>query len=112
MAYKGAVTIGSTVEAKLQLDPSASDEAFLVLGYGRSGGTPSGDGGVSAPGGSVRAEMALDAQGRLEVGVDTSTDSDTGQLMVRVNGQVRDQERIIGDTVWVYAIVPPAGGQS
>ena len=45
MAYKGPLKVGSTIEAKLLLDHTASGPAFLLVGYGRRGGSPSGDGG-------------------------------------------------------------------
>jgi hypothetical protein len=112
MAFKGVIRTGSTVEAKLLLDHTASGPAFLLLGYGRPGGTPSGDGGTADPGGIARAKQSLDAPGRLEVGVDMSTESDTGVLVVSVDGQEKTRKNIRGDAEWVYSVLAAAGGQT
>jgi hypothetical protein len=64
MAYKGAIRAGTTVEARLLLDHTASGPAFLLVGYGRLAGTPSGDGDVTSPGGVAQAKQGLDVGGR------------------------------------------------
>jgi hypothetical protein len=109
MAFKGAIRAGSTVQAKLLLDHTASGPAFLLLGFGRPAGTPSGDGDTVAPGGIAKVELELDQRGRLEVGVDMSAESDTGVLIVSLDGQELTRSNIAGDVVWVYAVLPAAG---
>jgi hypothetical protein len=109
MAFKGVIRTGSTVEAELLLDHTASGPAFLLLGFGRPGGEPSGDGGTANPGGIAHAKQRLDARGRLEVGVDMSANSDTGVLVVSVDRQEKTRKNITGDTVWVYSVLEAAG---
>jgi hypothetical protein len=109
MAFKGAIRAGSTVEAKLLLDHTASGPAFLLLGFGRPGGSPSGDGDTAAPGGIAKVQQELDARGRLEVGVDMTAETDTGVLVVSLEGEEITRLNIAGDVVWVYAVVPAAG---
>ena len=68
MAYKGAIRAGTTVEARLLLDHTASGPAFLLIGYGRLGGSPSGDGDVtSQPTGSVPHPRRSTASGVTNV---------------------------------------------
>jgi len=38
-----------------------------------------------------------------------STESDTGVLIVSLDGQELTRSNIAGDVVWVYAVVPAAG---
>ena len=109
MAFKGAIRAGSTAEARLLLDHTASGPAFLLLGFGRPGGSPSGDGDTVAPGGIAKVEQKLDQRGRLEIGVDMSAESDTGVLVVSLDDQELTRGNIAGDTVWVYAVVPAGG---
>jgi hypothetical protein len=109
MAYKGAIRASTTVEARLLLDHTASGPAFLLIGYGRLGGSPSGDGDVTSPGGVAKATQALDARGRVEVGVDMSQEADTGVLLVTVDGQEKTRQNIAGDTIWVYSVLDAAG---
>ncbi len=111
MAYKGPLKVGSTIEAKLLLDHTASGPAFLLVGYGRRGGSPSGDGDTVAPGGTARASMELDAAGRLEVGVDMSTNGDTAVLVISVDG-AETRENIQGDTIWAYAVLGGRRGRT
>ena len=108
MAYKGAIRAGTTVEAKLLLDHTASGPAFLLIGYGRLGGSPSGDGDVTSPGGVAQAKQSLDARGRVEVGVDMSETADTGVLVVTVDGKMKTRLNIAGDTIWVYSVLDAA----
>ena len=89
MALKGAVRAGPKVQAKLLLDHAASGPEFLLLGFGRPAGTPSGDGATDAPGGIAEAELELDQRGRLEVGVDMSAESDR-------SGSTRSCRRRVG----------------
>jgi hypothetical protein len=113
MAFKGAIRSGTTVEAKLLLDHTASGPAFLLMGYGRLTGSPSDKDDTTAPGGVARTQQSLDGKGRLEVGVDMSGNSDTGVLLVNVDGKEKTRENIAGDTIWVYAVLdaaPAAGG--
>jgi hypothetical protein len=111
MPYKGPQRVGSTVEAKLLLDHTATGPAFLLVGYGRRGGSPSGEGDTVAPGGSAQASMELDARGRLELGVDMSDEFDTGVLVISVDGKETHRENIRGDTIWAYAVLARPGGQ-
>ena len=110
MAYKGAIRAGTTVEAKLLLDHTAAGPAFLIVGYARLGGSPSGDGDVTSPGGAAEAKQGLDARGRLEVGVDMSENADTGVLLVTVDGKEKTRQNIAGDTIWVYSVLDPGPG--
>jgi hypothetical protein len=112
MAFKGPLKIGTTVEAKLLLDHTASGPAFLLMGYGRRGGTPSGEGDTASPGGTARADLALDARGRLEVGVDMSLEADTGVLIVSTDGEEKVRLNIQGDTVWAFSVVSGRKGGS
>jgi hypothetical protein len=43
-------------------------------------------------------------KGLLRVLVDFNSDTDTGQLTVRANGNVRDNQPITGDTPWSYTL--------
>ena len=112
MAFKGPLKVGTTVEAKLLLDHTASGPAFLLMGYGRRGGTPSGEGDTASPGGTARADLELDARGHLDVGVDMTLENDTGVLIVSSNGKEKIRLNIKGDTVWAFSVVGGPKGDS
>ena len=105
MAFMGPLFIGNTVEVTLQLDHTASGPALLMVGYGRPGGTPSGDARTASPGGFARVTILLNARGVLEVGADMSLQTDTGVLIVTENGQENARKKLTGDEGWVYAVV-------
>jgi len=116
MAFKGIIGTGSSVSASLKLDNAASGPAFLMMGYGRPGGQPAGDGDTASPGGFAKALLDMDVPGRLEVLVDLSSATDTGSLVVSVDGKVMTRGNLPDKNLpWVYAIreldaAPPAGG--
>lgn len=55
--------------------------------------------------------MELDAAGRLEVGVDMSTNGDTAVLVISVDG-AETRENIQGDTIWAYAVLGGRRGRT
>jgi hypothetical protein len=110
MAYKGSVRAGSSIQAKLLLDHTASDTANLFIAASQSGGQPVDDSDTVAPGGSASVAVTPATRGRLEIAVDMALESDTALLIVTENGAVKNREPITGDTDWAYTLLPPAGG--
>lgn len=107
MSYKGAIAAGSNVRVTLALDASASGPASLLAGFARSGnGGSHTRGTVIVPGSNDTLGLMPDAKGMLQIFVDMAIQPDSGTLQVTSNEGRADEERIAGDTVWTYAVVP------
>lgn len=108
MSYKGSIQAVATVQATLQLDSTAEGPAPLTGAFGRSGDGGSVHAGtVVAPGLSDDVEIEVDAKGILRFVVDMSEEGDRGTLTVRVDGVVKTEDPIAGDTTWAYTVRPP-----
>lgn len=105
MAYKGNLPPGSRVEAELTLDESAAGSALIAIAYVANDGSHEDDSAIVVPGGfGIGVVTTVDELGRLRVFVDLSREGDRAQLVVRVDGVVRDEEAIEGDTSWAYSL--------
>jgi hypothetical protein len=106
MPFKGNISKGSRVEAELTLAADANGSALIAISFADNDGGSGEDSTAIAPGGqaSVRVHTNSGANGRLRVFVDFNDNADTAQLVVRVNGTVRDDETITGDTSWAYSL--------
>ena len=106
MPFKGNIAQGARVEAVLQLKPDAKGSALIAISFADNNGGTGEDSVVIAPGGetSVRVGTNLDVNGRLRVFVDFNDNTDTAHLVIRVDGEVRDDEVITGDTTWAYSL--------
>jgi hypothetical protein len=106
MAFKGTIPKGSRVEAELSVDNAASGTALLSIGFVDNGGGQGAKSRTIAKGGADTVEVQTNPEptGLLRVVVDFKSESDGGQLTVRVNGNVRNNESIEGDTTWSYSL--------
>jgi hypothetical protein len=104
--YRGSIPKGSAVTAELQVSGSAGGAALLALAFADSGGGNGSDARTVAPGGTATCKVQTrpGVRGLLRLLVDFNTGTDSGQLTVRVNGEVHDTEAIIGDTPWSYTL--------
>ena len=105
MPYKGWIPANSRVEAELQLGATAGGTALVAISFADNGGGAGADSTIVAPGASGQCSVNTNAgaSGLLRVWVDMNADSDVGQLLVYVNGSLRNSEAITGDTPWSYS---------
>lgn len=105
MAFKGTIKKGSHVEAELSVDGSAGGSALLAIGFADNGGGQGTDSTTVAPGGSDKVSVQTNpADGHLRVVADFNDNSDDGHLIVRVNGTLRTNDPVTGDTTWSYSL--------
>jgi hypothetical protein len=101
--FKGGIGLGE-VSARFQSDSSNADSDLLVISFAEAGGgNPQVENEATAPGGSCTVKLRATGAGLLEVWVVIGAESDKGQLSVRRNGSVVDDEPIQGSVRWVYA---------
>jgi hypothetical protein len=107
MAYKGDIPKGSSVETELSVGNGAGGSALLSLGFSDNDGGEDAQSVTVAPNGSERVSVQTNPKptGILRVVVDFNSNSDTGRLVVTVNGKTRHDESVTGDTSWSYSLV-------
>jgi hypothetical protein len=102
--FRGLIQPGADVEATFRSDYSNASSGLLMIGLGVYDGGSAADSAVGAPGGAATVRLAKVKEGRLELLLDMSADSETGLLQISVNGEVAASEAVRGDTRWVYAV--------
>jgi hypothetical protein len=106
MAFKGNIPKGSQVDAELSVNNSAHGSALLSIGFADNAGGSAAESATIAPGATDHKSVQTNPQptGIMRIVVDFNSDTDSGRLVVRVNGVIRDDENITGDTPWSYSL--------
>ena len=106
MAFKGTIPKGSRVEAELAVDQGASGSALLSIAFVDNAGGQGAESRTVAGGAADTVEVQTNPgpTGILRVVVDFGSESDRGHLTVQVDGEVRNDESIAGDTTWSYSL--------
>jgi hypothetical protein len=102
--FRGLIQPGADVEATFRSDYSNASSALLMLGVGFYDGGSDADSAVVVPGGAATVRLRNVKEGRLELLLDMSADSETGLLQISINGEAAASEPVRGDTRWVYAV--------
>jgi hypothetical protein len=102
--FRGSIPKGSTVTAELKVASGANGTALLSIAFADSGGSGSDSRTVASGTAATCTVKTNGGKGLLRVLVDFNSDTDTGQLTVRANGNVRDNQPITGDTPWSYTL--------
>lgn len=100
MAFKGEIAIGANVDIKFSSDFSNGGTAILTAGAGEA---PSKATSI-APGTSDTIRLSKVKVGILRIVVDVKEDDDSGRLEVKENGNIKNDEAIMGDTSWAYSV--------
>lgn len=102
--FKGAVQ-GGTISAVLLADFSNQDSDLLVAAYAPLSGGPSRvDQNATVPGGKAEVSLEATENGVLEVWVAIGAEADSGRLQVFRDGELRDDEAIVGSVRWIYSV--------
>jgi hypothetical protein len=105
MPYKGGMYTGSAVDVTFSSNYTNNGTALLLVGLGTLDGQSIADMAAIAPGGTATLRIACDDPGILRISVDATTDADSGQLAVAIDGVGQADESITGDTTWTYSVV-------
>jgi hypothetical protein len=104
--FKGSIDTGE-ITARFLSDFSNLDSDLLGIGYSETGGgNPQSEHDVGAPGSAIAVHLAVTRQGILEVFIAIGHPSDTGRLSVSCNGNIVNDEPVMGSVRWTYAVVP------
>ena len=103
--FKGNIKVGA-ITARFQSDFSNVDSDLLIASYAEaSGANPQTAHEAIAPGGAASVSIAASKKGLLDVMVVTGHEEESGRLQVSKDGDIADDEAIMGPVEWVYTVI-------
>ena len=104
MEFKGIISTGE-ITAEFLADFSNDDPDLLIVGFSTLGGGRTDHGrDQAAPGGKASVTLNVTDNGSLEVILASGPATDSGRLRVSSNGQVKNDEPVVGPKHWVYSV--------